>query len=225
MIFCWVGASNVYPESIWKKWLLNVLTGGRKWNRKLTLPTYNKKVSCNWKEERGGQQCEVRTNLYAASFLQHTKQLQWLTTRYRYSKITRKSGNIRGRILCLIVVRYSSVRVFEFTYTTWSKYTTHINNRILQFKIKLFFFLLKKGPFTINIHVIKLVFGQILIRLEIEICVAMILVPNTQLRYQWFGNPLNDEPQIGTPIRRSLLTSWMEFALSLEKVKQLLWPL
>ena len=33
------------------------------------------------------------------------------STRYCYSKITRKTANVRGRIPCRIVVRYSSIRV------------------------------------------------------------------------------------------------------------------
>ena len=54
-----------------------------------------------------------------------------------------------------------------------------------------------------------LVFGQIQIRLEIGIRLTTILGFQyrawTQLRYQWFGNRLDNEPRIGTPIRRSLL--------------------
>ena len=48
---------------------------------------------------------------------------------YRYSKITQKSGNIGGQIPCQIVVKYSSIRVFEYL-------SLHINNGLLQFVIR-----------------------------------------------------------------------------------------
>ena len=57
-----------------------------------------------------------------------------------------------------------------------------------------------------------LVFGQIWIRLEIGISITTILGfqywASTWLRYQWFGNRLDDEPWIGTPICQSLVT-WL----------------
>ena len=44
---------------------------------------------------------------------------------------------------------------------------------------------------------------------------------STWLRYQWFGNRLDDEPWIGTPIPRSLL--WCIFCVNLSMLVFLCW--
>ena len=68
--------------------------------------------------------------------------------------------------------------------------------------------LTKKVLTRINIRVSMLVFVQIQIRLEIGIHVTMILGFQywalIWLGCQWFRNYLDDEPRIGTSIRRSL---------------------
>ena len=61
----------------------------------------------------------------------------------------------------------------------------------------------------VAIQLIILKYRLLWIRLEIWILVTMILGfpyrASTQLRYQWFGNHLTNEPRIGTPICQSLL--------------------
>ena len=68
---------------------------------------------------------------------------------------------------------------------------------------------LNYSKINLCICVSMLVFGQIWIRLEIGIHVSPILFfqyrPSTWFRYQWIGNCLNDEPQIGTPICQRLI--------------------
>ena len=65
-------------------------------------------------------------------------------------------------------------------------------------------FWLKKVLTRFSIHESMFVFWQIQIRLEIRIPVTNILGfqywASTHLRYQWFGNCLDNKPWIGTPI-------------------------
>ena len=59
--------------------------------------------------------------------------------------------------------------------------------------------------FKYCIRVSMLAFGKNHIKLEMGIRVTTILGfqyrASTRLKYQWFGNRLDDEPQIGTLIR------------------------
>ena len=106
------------------------------------------------------------------------------------------------------VFKYSSLhtqnQLLQFVIRVWSiSLTTH----------KYWVFWLKKVITQISICVSMLVFGQIQIILEIKICASTILGfqyrASTQLRYQCFGNRLDDEPRIGTPIRQGLIeTVW-----------------
>ena len=104
----------------------------------------------------------------------------------------------------------------------WSLFeysSLQIHNGLLQFVIHVWsislsmcVYLLKKVLTQISIPESMLVFGQILIRLEIGIPVTTILgfqcQASTRLRYQWFRNRLDDKPQIRTPIRPILV--WNE---------------